>query len=229
MSRTLLIGTPAHKPEFPGTFYECLNQTERACAANGVRSWWVCAKGCGVEWNRNKLVSVFLESEATHLLFVDTDMAWSPKTVLRWLEADREIVAGAALARRLDRAQWNVQPTDPPSEVDADGYVRVSRAGTGLMMIRRDVLARMYTASDPYYETYEEGRKPLRRLFYFDIDPETREMRGEDFNFCRDAQDLGYGVWCDTDARLGHITEVPISAGLESLLPALHIPRGGGA
>lgn len=178
-----------------------------------------------MEWNRNKLVDVFLGSEATHLLMVDTDMAWSPKTVLRWAQADRDIVAGAALARRMDKAQWNVRPVNPPQEVDPEGFVRVSRAGTGLMMIARRVLERMAPEAEPYYETYDVERKPLRRLFYFDIDPETRELRGEDFNFTRDAQVAGFDVWCDTDARVGHLHEMPISAGLESLLGWLKAPE----
>jgi hypothetical protein len=225
MTPIVLIGTPTHRSTFPGTFYECLNQTERHLAANKIRSWWVAAKGCGVEWNRNKLVSVFLASEATHLLFVDTDMAWSPKTVLRWALEDRDIVAGAALARRMDAAQWNVQPVDPPQEPDEKGYVRVARAGTGLMMIARRVLEKMSEAAEPYFETYDVERKPLRRLFYFDIDPVTRELRGEDYNFTRDAQVAGFDVWCDTDARVGHLHEVPISAGIESLHGWLKVAR----
>ena len=222
---SLFIATPMHRPEIPFTFYECLDQTQRSLRAAGIANRFMARKGCGVEWNRNALVSAFLDSDATHLLFVDSDMAWSPKTVKRWLEADREIVCGAALARRLDAAQWNVRPMEPADAVDADGFVRVSRAGTGLMMIRRDVLEKLAQNAAPYFESYDVERKPLRRVFYFDIDPETRELRGEDFNFTRDAQAAGFAVWCDTDARVGHLHEVPISAGLDSLLPWLGLAR----
>lgn len=217
----VLIATPMHRPEIPFTFYQCLDQTQRHLTAHGVDNWFVARKGCGVEWNRNALVSMFLGSRATHLLFVDTDMAWSPKTVLRWAQADRDIIAGAALARRLDAAQWNVQPTQPASEVDADGFIEVGRAGTGLMMIRRHVLERMAAESPEYYETYDVERKLLRQVFRFDIDPETRELRGEDFNLTREARELGFLVWCDTEARVGHLHEVPLSAGVESLMAAL--------
>jgi hypothetical protein len=218
---TILIGTPTHRSTFPGTFYECLNQTERHLAGNKIRSWWICAKGCGVEWNRNKLVSFFLGSEATHLLMVDTDMAWSPRTVLRWCAADRDVIAAPYLARRVDACQWNLQPQKPPQALDPEGYVRVARAGTGLMMIRRNVLEHMSEKAEPYFETYDVERKPLRKVFYFDIDPDTRELRGEDYNFTRDVQVEGFDVWVDTDALAGHLHEVPISAGLDSLLPWL--------
>jgi len=83
----------------------------------------------------------------------------------------------------------------------------------------------MSEAAEPYYETYDVERKPLRKLFYFDIDPVTRELRGEDYNFTRDAQVAGFDVWCDTDARVGHLHEVPISAGIESLHGWLKVAR----
>lgn len=217
---TVLIGTPTHRDSgMRVSFFTCLTMTERWLAENGIRSWWIAAKGCGVEWNRNKLVTLFLESpEATHLLFVDTDMTWSAKDVLRWIRADRDVVVGAALARRHDAAQWNVQPMIPPEEPAADGMVRVRRAGTGVMLIKRAVLERMAEVSEPYFETYDDGSKPLRRVFYFDIDPENREMRGEDFNFCREVQEQGFTVWCDPEASVGHWHEVPIGADKATLL-----------
>lgn len=222
-SRALVIATPMHRPEIPFTFYQCLDQTQRHLRSLGIESRFIARKGCGVEWNRNALVSAFLDGDESHLLFVDADMAWSPKTVARWLAADREILCGAALARRLDAAQWNVRPMDPPAAADTEGFVRVSRAGTGLMMILRDVLEKLSQDAEPYFESHDTERKLLRRVFYFDVDPETRELRGEDYNFTRDAQAAGFRVWCDTDARVGHLHEVPLSAGLESLLPWLGI------
>lgn len=226
----LFIGTPVYGP-FQGEFYECLNMTERTLAAKGIRTWWVCSKGCGVEWNRNALVAKFLEGEGTHLLFVDSDMTWSPKDIHRWLGLDRDIIVGAAIARRVDKVQWNVMPFEHSADPDESGMVEVLKAGTGLMLIRRNVIEAAWNGPNakPYYPTiYDHTSDELRTVFRFDIgtppvcsgwsDPTKQTLRGEDYNFCDDVRSMGFQVWCDTTARVGHFATIPISAGQDDLV-----------
>jgi len=43
---------------------------------------------------RNALVHQFLKTNATHLLFIDSDIKFNPEDILRMLEADKEIICG---------------------------------------------------------------------------------------------------------------------------------------
>ena len=40
---------------------------------------------------RNTLVQLFMDGDYTHLLFIDADLAFDPKAVLRMLEFDKDL------------------------------------------------------------------------------------------------------------------------------------------
>src|SRR5665213_692000 len=52
---------------------------------------------------RNVLVASFLEnSKATHLMFIDADIRFDPKSILKMLQADEDIIAGAYPKKSID-------------------------------------------------------------------------------------------------------------------------------
>ena len=44
---------------------------------------------------RNILTAMFLESDASHLFFLDADIEWEPEAIMRAISADKDIVASA--------------------------------------------------------------------------------------------------------------------------------------
>ena len=44
---------------------------------------------------RNILTAMFLDSDASHLFFLDADIEWEPESIMRAVSADKDIVAGA--------------------------------------------------------------------------------------------------------------------------------------
>lgn len=73
--------------------------------------------------------------------------------------------------------------TDLPSS----GLVEVHAAGSAGMLIRRRVLDAL---DDPVFESHGG--------------------LNEDLSFCAKARDAGFRIWCDVDARLGHIGSVDV-------------------
>ena len=45
---------------------------------------------------RNILTAMFLDSDASHLFFLDADIEWEPEAILRAISADKDIVASAS-------------------------------------------------------------------------------------------------------------------------------------
>ena len=111
---------------------------------------------------RANLVTLFLDDPAaTHLLFVDADIGFTPEQVFRLIESGADVAAGIYPIKRVnwDKAKrmlegnrppvpsaaldYVLEINDPDNIVVDNGFTRVRYAGTGFLMIRRHVLERM--------------------------------------------------------------------------------------
>lgn len=178
---------------------------------------------------RNILVSRFLDDPtATHLLFVDADIGFDPVQVARMLRFDREVVAGMYPLKLHDWTTGvsNVVAGEPvetaplryvgaPCQGDEaesrDGFVKATYAGTGFMLIQRQVFARMMAAHPELRFTAAHvaaapSLSPNQfALFDCMIEPETGVYLSEDYTFCRRWRALGGDVWLDTQGALIHV------------------------
>ena len=116
---------------------------------------------------RNSLVARFLgKSDCTHLMFIDADITFNPRSILRLLAFDKEVVGGSypkktvnwsrakrtmlnnpdidhedLLSRSLDYvvnivAEENKGQREVPID---NGFVKVQNIGTGFLLIKRHV------------------------------------------------------------------------------------------
>ena len=181
---------------------------------------------------RANLVTLFLDDPAaTHLLFVDADIGFTPDQVFRLIESGADVVAGCYPIKRVNwekakRAMAEgrsnlaassldyVLEIDNPDEVRVvNGFTRVRYAGTGFLMIRRHVLEKMCAHPDyaPLQFLREHSRDELvgsaNRFALFEcmIDPATGTYLSEDFAFCKRWTDIGGEIWADLDSRLDHV------------------------
>ncbi len=179
---------------------------------------------------RSTLLGTFMDSAATHLLFVDSDIAFAPTQVVRLLRAGKDLIAGmypiksldwqrAALHRKL-HGENNEQscllyvgtPCEPAQREHEDGLVTAIYAGTGFMMVARDAITRMIAAyPQTRYRAIHAWPLPTgperERHALFDtlILPETGEYLSEDYAFCHRWRAIGGRIWLDTRSRLTHI------------------------
>ncbi|WP_315707191.1 MULTISPECIES: hypothetical protein [unclassified Bradyrhizobium] len=181
---------------------------------------------------RANLVTLFLnDPTATHLLFVDADIGFTPQQVFRLIESGGDVVAGVYPIKRVN---WNkakraldagrsdvpsaaldyvLEIENPDHVVVVNGFARVRFAGTGFLMIRRQVLEQMcgYPGYAPLQFFREHSHDALAgspnrfALFECMIDPDTGTYLSEDFAFCKRWTDLGGQIWADLDSRLDHV------------------------
>jgi hypothetical protein len=181
---------------------------------------------------RANLVTLFLDDPtATHLLFVDADIGFTPDQVFRLIESGADVVAGVYPIKRVnwDKAQRMLKsdrPATPSAALDyvleidnpdhvvaVDGFTRVRYAGTGFLMIRRHVLEKMCQHPDyaPLQFFREHSLDALagspNRFALFDcmIDHSTGTYLSEDFAFCKRWTDIGGEIWADLESRLDHV------------------------
>lgn len=161
---------------------------------------------------RISLFGQFLSSTATHLLFIDADIDWHARDVLRMMKADKPVVA--AIYRKKKQAveypmnffpeTFSNLPYDPES-----GCFEIKDAPTGFLMIRKDAALRMAEAyADRRCMIGEGGWDAECNRNTFDLFPCLTDADGmylsEDYGFCRLWQRIGGKVWMLPDVELGH-------------------------
>ena len=181
---------------------------------------------------RANLVTLFLDDPtATHLLFIDADIGFTPQHVFRLIESGADVVAGCypikqvnwdKVKRVVASGHPNLGPAsldyvlelDNPDQVKVlNGFTRVRYAGTGFLMIRRHVLEKMCAHPDyaPLQFLREHSLDALAgspnrfALFECVIDRATGTYLSEDFAFCKRWTDIGGEIWADLESRLDHV------------------------
>jgi hypothetical protein len=224
----LFVATPCYGGQVYQRYMQCVCLLMQYGAAHNIRvAVELLGRESLITRGRNMLVSKFMDSQATHLFFIDADTGFEIKQVLRMLEFDRDVVAGmyplkiidwdeAALKRAhagepLDYAAIRFVGTPAEPLVREGDFVEGTYAGTGFMLIKREVIARMFEAYPElkYRSAHNSNDAYLSpnqyALFDTAIDPETKEYLSEDYAFCQRWRKLGGKIWLDLDSRLVHI------------------------
>lgn len=140
---------------------------------------------------RNQLTKDFLESNATHMLQIDSDQGWEPDAVLRMLDTGKDFVCGAVPIKDPSgenyalgvHTNWNRTP------VVEDGMIVADMVGTAFMLTSRKV-----------FETIEcmgmvKHHHACGWAGYFDTEYDADgRFVGEDAAFCR--------KWRECDGRI---------------------------
>ena len=161
---------------------------------------------------RNLLVDQFLAIEdATHLLFIDADIGFSPDQVLRLAKQNKDIAGAAYPLKGRINGELHYVVDFAGSEI-ADGFARARYLGTGFMMIKRPVFAAFAQhypeiAYRRVHTALNVGDDPAQHHAFFDcmIEPETGLYLSEDFAFCKRWTGMGGEIWVDLDSKLTHV------------------------
>ena len=96
-------------------------------------------------------------------------------------------------------------------EIDLSKPQEVRTIGTGVMMIRRNVVEKlMEVHADRWYEGQLRGDSEslpgmIYDLFPAGVNPETHNYESEDYAFCNDARSAGFKIWVAPWARTSHL------------------------
>lgn len=154
---------------------------------------------------RGLICAKFLESDATDLVFIDSDVSWEAGAVLKLVDAPVDFVAGI-YPQRKDPIAFTVQYLTDRSELWADpetGLLEVMGVPAGFMRLSRAMLEKM-TAAYPDTQFYcsEGPNETVHDLFGpWRIG---KIKYGEDFSFCARWRAIGGKVWVNPEIRLGH-------------------------
>lgn len=172
---------------------------------------------------RNTLTADFLASDATHLLWIDTDLIFSREHVERIAKHTEDIVGGFYPKKQEGEVQWVCNSLNPPGERRADGLQPVKYMGTGFLRISRKVFERMIAAYGERLAYKPDQGTRIEHDFWsvgcYDFPDRTRRYLSEDWFFCQRALDLGFTVWGDTNIILKHVGQAvyPLRSQVEQI------------
>lgn len=199
----LMIGTPMYGgANTEAYFRSCLKLNTWFSKYNIPLAWCTVANESLVPRSRNVIVSSFLNSDYTHLMFIDADIGFEPESVIKLLLADKDVCGGAYPKKGLnwkaiaEAAKNGVPPEqlpyhgaqyamnfkfeDPVKKTIklSNGMTQVRDLATGFMMIKRHVFYDMIEEYPEieYKNDLDLGKREYDRWFaFFDTDIEKNE------------------------------------------------------
>ena len=167
-----------------------------------------------IHQSRNYLTSVFLTTDYTHLLFIDSDVEFAPEAILRMLMADKDIICTPYRAKNpnLTDHTYTVQFPDPKViPVLPGGLVEIEAGPTGIMLIHRRVFEKIIknrpdlkikNRVNPGIK--EDAKSHSFYHLFFDFAFDDGYTMGEDLSFCKLARKQGFKIYANTESPTAH-------------------------
>jgi hypothetical protein len=236
----VLIATPTAGGTVKARFAVTLFKVAAAIRDAGWRAEFASLDGSSIVAARNYFANLVLRrAEFTHLLMIDSDMAFEGGVARRLLDAGRPVAAAAYAKRSLDLRRFAAAAArDPASAPEAlaalalrynvllepgrveiqDGMCRALQVALGCAAIRRDALEGMVAAgaapARPDRILQALGLEGPVHDFFGEITLEDGDRLSEDYSFCRRWRGAAPGneIWVLVDQPIGHIGEMVYGA-----------------
>lgn len=152
---------------------------------------------------RNDFVSNFLNSDCSHLLFIDSDLYDFKETFLDLLCADTPKVCGGIYRKKQLKEAYNVNLCYSIEETLAEkkgAFIEVKHIPTGLMVIEKSVFYQMILA---YPERKFLDNDTIKYNF-FDAGVIEGRYLSEDYYFCELYRAIGGKIHAILDSTMVH-------------------------
>ena len=203
----VFIATPAYDGKVDSDYAMCLGET---CMHAVHQDIGVCIQTMGngafIEVARNTFVKNFLETDCTHLFFIDADLKWESRAFIGLVQSDRDVCAGVYRKRQEPEeypVRYKEDPENPGIQTIDGGWVACDRVPTGFLCIKRHVLEYMAAKADTW-DIAGVGEIPaLFKTREIPLDEDGKyTFMGEDFAWSddyREASGKDIWVWPDFD------------------------------
>ena len=197
---SILFATPMYGGQCTEPFFHSAMRTIHDLVIVGLDYDWLSEKNESlVHRARMEMTATFLKTDHSHLFWIDADMEWEPKHVATLWNLQTDIAVGLYSMKRNDMplSAWKdgklVRIEDCPSEPFPVDY-----AGTGFMLIRRNVIEKLSELSPKW----DGANGPVPAIFMTPI--HNGILESEDYHFCRIAREAGFKIIADPSIKLGH-------------------------
>ena len=236
---SIMVCTPVHS-DVSMHYTQALLEFQKVCMLKGIIVSFTILKSSLVTQGRNLCVAAFLNEphKYTHLLFIDSDINFSPESIFEMIALDKEVIAVPYPMKTLnwDRVYkfkgdikdsnelshtgftYPIKVYDKDNIKVKDDVMEVTHAPAGCMLIKRQVFDKMIKAypelkiSQPTIMNGEaKDKENLWNFFDTYHDLKNKKYYGEDFGFCKKWTDIGGKCYCYIGDYITHIGEYQYS------------------
>lgn len=201
--------------EFSDRFLTCWTELLVSCIQKGITPYLRNTYTSNVYLCRNVLLREGVLGEGIkvsdnqplnglaydYLMWIDSDMVFTPEHVYRLIKYDRDIVSGSAMIDpkkkklnwgRIDdvgHCRFILKDDVPKYPRDEQGLAEVDFVGFAFMLVKRGVFE-----SIPYPWFRPVTQKIGGNVFF----------PSEDIGWCHTVREAGFKVWVDPDVHIGH-------------------------
>lgn len=182
------VATPAYDGKVNSEYALSLAQGMQALTLYGVNATVaVMGNGAFIDLARNAFVRMFLQTECTHLFFIDADLEFEPHAMAALIGSGKPICAGMYRRRQEPEdypCRWVNHPEQGGLWVEDNRWLMCDRVPTGFLCIERSIIEEM-AADSLKLNLPGKNEKDTPRLFYTFVNEDNAYV-GEDFAFCED-------------------------------------------
>ncbi len=241
--KSLFVATPMYGGMNHGLYMKACLDLQGLCMQYGVQiKFSFLFNESLITRARNYLVDEFIHrSECTHMLFIDSDINFNPQDVIALLALDKDVAGGPypkkaikwkSIKRAMEKdpnidvnvldkltGDYVFNPVKGTAQFSVSEPLEVLEIGTGFMMIRRDVFAKMEAEypeirykPDHVGQAHFDGSRYIHAFFDTVIDTKNSITGGgsdrylsEDYMFCQMWRKMGGSIWLCPWMRTSHI------------------------
>ena len=242
----LFVATPMYGGMCIGNYAAALMQLPMVLSAAGIKMYYTYMMNESlITRARNRCAHEFLNiPEASHLLFIDSDIGFDPTIIPSMLNKDVDILCGLYPKKEINwprvtsAVQRGVQPNElakysgavvvnlikqETTYVNDGDLLEINNGGTGFMLIKREVFETLRDKvpaylNDMYHATVENPEPQyIKEYFATSIDEESGRLLSEDYHFCVLARKHGFKIYADPAIELSHTGTYTFTGAVERI------------
>lgn len=227
----LLIATPSYRGTVTTLYVQSLLATMEMLRSAGIEhKLFTLDADALISRARNKCAELCLDIGFDRILFIDSDIVWTPEHVKRLCDSDRDIVGGTYPMKAFPVTP-NLNPLNEHYQTygykrhfgafldyaekfaDPNGEIEVRHVPTGFMMVKALVFKALqrvrpkYVSRDGVTDTISAYHDyfPFRIVSEIVEGHEINTYETEDWGFCGVAREMGFKIYLNTKVLVSHI------------------------
>ena len=205
-----------------------LMNTMRALAEKKIEfSLYFDVGKSGVDLPRSQAASYFLNSDCTHMMFIDDDMARQAELINRLMSFDLDIVGVPYRQKTVERG-FNMRietGKDFERMKEEPTLFGVHDIATGLLLIKKNVFETLKDKVE--WVLGQQSSDKIGMFFRHAVVDDLianpggeKAYMSEDFFFCRLARDNGFKIWAYIDAETAHVGTISFTGNYANIAEA---------